>query len=477
MRYHNKYMFQRRNATGPFRPAPFPTYPEDTRRLLLERWRGLARWLCLLIAAMPFWAGPSSDLSLPVSYARVDLAERAPVLLDLGLPATDYAISPAGLGYFDAERNFVYSAEVARGLIYGRRGGEVLVIEIAAPAEAELYLGQQLDSIRRQVDAVNEKKNLLRLARANRPAVSRQSAAVFEALQRELGPGLDGPLPASWDGKLAAGALDYADVTQGVLDLARHTAELKRLYYDSQAARLELMLRKYELQLALSRLPQPEIDELGSLGDAALVSQTMRSEVDRLNTAWSTRRASLARQLAGDRQMLSRLGDAVPGDPLAAAASPLAYVTPIEEFAGPQHDTPAYSWFPEDDTAGSAADDLELNRLVLEARLVINSAEEEMLQRRLAELTDAALLIESQRLPDWTDLPRLSPKLTKLQLKGLEELAAFAAMEAGAREPDSAADLLLALAQAFEAPAPADQATGTAASAAAALTPATGGGR
>ncbi|MBN2081895.1 hypothetical protein JW859_06755 [bacterium] len=451
-------MFRRRTATGPFRPAPFPTYPADTGRLSLERWLALARWLCLLLVAIPVWAGPSSDLSLPVHYARVELDQRAPVLLSLGLPATDYAISPAGLGYFDAEKNFIYSAEVARGLIYGRRGGEVLVIEIAAPAEAELYLDQQLDGIRAQVDEVNRQKNLLRLARLDEPVVSRQAAELYEALKQELGPGLDGPLPDSWAGKVDSGNRDIAALGPELLALARHQARLKRLYYDSQAARLALMLRKYELQLALARLPQPEIDELLSLGDTELVNQTMQQAVDRLNEAWSTRYDELATLLAGDRQVLARLGQTVPGDPLATAASPLAYVTPIEEFRGPQHDTPEYSWFPEDDTV-APADDLELNQLVLEARLVINSAEEEMLSERLAELGDATRLIESQRLPEWTDLPRLAPQLKQLQLKGLEELAAFAAMEAEAREPDSAANLLLALAQAFESPAqpPADQ--------------------
>lgn len=462
-------MWTRRPDSAPFRPAPFPVYPENTGRLALERWLRVSRLLCVAVLLLvPVFAGPSSELAFPVSYARVELDERAPVLLELALPFADYRVAPASLGYFTDSGHFVYSGEVARGLIYGRSDREVLVVEIAAPSRAELYLDLQLDAIREQVAAVNRSRNQLRLERGrNLIDGGNESGAYLAALLEQLGPDLDGALPDDLSElRPAAGRLDGEELADAFIDYSRHRARLKELYYDSQSARLALMLRKFDLQLALARLPQPELEALLIIGDEKLVRDTMLKGIERLELAWDTRSGQLKRQLAADRQLLT-LGGRAPLEQPSELAGEVGLPAGTDGWLLPR--------LPDDGTAamnagiGGSPDAASLPRLadagprearpvrwtsgsLVEARLAIAAAELAQLRACLSELSMARRHVLAGGLPAWTELPRHAPRLTQLQLKGLEALTAFALVEAEAREPRTAAPLLLSLAQEFERP-------------------------
>lgn len=445
----------------PFRPAPFPVYPEDHGPARLRWLRSVVCVICLLTALAPFLAGPSNELSIPVSYARLQLAERAPAVLDLDLPAADYRVAPASLGYFADDGSFVYSADVARGVIYATHDHGVVVLEIAVAPGAEQYLARQLDSIKLGVDDVNAHQNMLLLAREecpDTPALSRGC----EALWDWLGPDLDGQLPPDWANVLGLAAEDTEQLRRELVALGRHRARLKQLYYDVQAARLNLRLAEFDLQLALARLPRPDFDGLMSLGDADLVRETAREQIARLRTAWTARQAALIRQRGTDLSRLDNLRLA--GEPAVAPVPPEAAPLAI---TGPTIPESPFARFPEsamrveppvDDTRGADsderrespewADDFESG--LRRARIIVASAELESIRLRLAELEEAEHHVAGDGLPAWTDLPRHRPVLEPLQLNGLEELADFAMVEEAARLPDSALPLLIDLARCFE---------------------------
>lgn len=290
----------------PFRPAPFPVYPEDIAQTRLRWLRSLVCGICLLTAMVPFLAGPSNELSIPVSYARLQLAERAPAVLDLDLPAADYSVAPASLGYFAGDGSFVYSADVARGVIFATHDDGIVVLEISVSPSAETYLARQLDSIKLGVDDVNAHQNMLLLAREENPETPALSRGC-EALWDWLGPDLDGKLPPDWADALSLDAEETGQLRRELVTLGRHRARLKQLYYDVQAARLQLRLAEFDLQLALARLPRPDFDGLMSLGDAELVRETAQQEVARLRTAWTARQAALIRQRGTDLARLDTL--------------------------------------------------------------------------------------------------------------------------------------------------------------------------
>jgi len=401
----------------PFRPAPFPVYPEDHGPARLRWLRSVVCVICLLTALAPFLAGPSNELSIPVSYARLQLAERAPAVLDLDLPAADYRVAPASLGYFADDGSFVYSADVARGVIYATHDHGVVVLEIAVAPGAEQYLARQLDSIKLGVDDVNAHQNMLLLAREecpDTPALSRGC----EALWDWLGPDLDGQLPPDWANVLGLAAEDTEQLRRELVALGRHRARLKQLYYDVQAARLNLRLAEFDLQLALARLPRPDFDGLMSLGDADLVRETAREQIARLRTAWTARQAALIRQRGTDLSRLDNLR--------------------LGRGAGSEEHGESPEW----------ADDFESG--LRRARIIVASAELESIRLRLAELEEAEHHVAGDGLPAWTDLPRHRPVLEPLQLNGLEELADFAMVEEAARLPETALPLLIDLARCFE---------------------------
>ena len=426
----------------PFIPAPFAVYVPDALAGRLARWRALAAVLCVLAALLPGVAGPSTELALPVFYARVELERRAPVVLILNLPGEEYAVQPASLGYFTADGEFVFSAEVPRGLIYGRNNGELLVVEVTTPEMSELYIDQQLQLIRERVTELNEHDNLLMQARREAPPARNDAQKLAKRFWDLLGPELTGPVPPEWLEQVEWQYTgDPLELEAALTDQARHRARLKRLYYESQAARLNLLLAQYDLQIALARMPSPEIDELLSLGDADLVSRTMLGEIDRLRTAWSERRDLLAHQAAGNLQLLegAEAGSTViPDNPLDALLETVHNGVVLDQAPGLAR------------TAGQGIG--PARAMACRAQLVVATAEARMIEERLAELDTATRHVELGVVPPWTSLPRYAPRLKLLRMAGLEKLDAFALAEHAASDPRTAVELLLALDRVYESP-------------------------
>ena len=151
------------------RPAPFPVYPEDGRRAWLERVRNLLVLMLVIGILVPSISRPFTPLVIPVYYDRVDLEQRTPVAINLELPKGKYEVSPAGLGYFDDNGRFIYTADVSRGLIYGRGRKGVIAIELSAPQREPVYMEERIERIRQRVEDINDIKNRLRLRRDGRP--------------------------------------------------------------------------------------------------------------------------------------------------------------------------------------------------------------------------------------------------------------------------------------------------------------------
>lgn len=451
-------MFARRDPF-PFRPAPFPVYAENPGPARLRRWRMLAVVACLLTVLIPLLAGPSNELAIPVSYGRIELLERAPVVLELNLPAAEYQVAPASLGYFAGDGGFVYTADVARGVIFARQRAEVVVLEITAAPSSETYLAQQLALIKQRVEEVNVRQNALLQARRDDPAAAAISLT-HRGLWSRLGPDLDGPLTHDWAADLELRTEEADELRAEFISRARHRALLKQLYYQVQAARLQLLLAEFDLQLALARLPRPDFEELVSLGDDAVVRSTVEIEIERLRRAWTSRQAALIRRRATDLaslDLLHRGEQAVPPD-TTAGGSALAITAPFTPQVAFPHD-PAQPPYVEDGgeapvsqlSGGPAVAIEELESSLLRARVVVASAELASLGERLAELAGAEQHVDSGGLPTWTNLPRHAPHFERLQLNGLEELADFAMVEQAARRPETALPSLLQLTRSFEA--------------------------
>ena len=119
------------------------------------------------------------------------------------------------------------------------------------------------------------------------------SVGTTVSVQGGLGP------PISFDG--------LAQATSSLVDHARHQADLKRLYYETQDARLELLVAQFDLQLALATMPDQDIPGLLSLGNSAVAQETMLAEIMRISEAWSARKLELQRRLANNKYLLSRI--------------------------------------------------------------------------------------------------------------------------------------------------------------------------
>lgn len=420
-----------------WRPAPFPVYAPDGRRLWLERLLALCCAVILLAAVSPRATSQEQVLSLPVSYARVELERRSPALVALNLPSGDYNVAPASLGYFAAPNLFVYSATVSRGVIYGQAEGSVVVLEVAAPPGAEVYLEDQVSQIRAFVREENRRENLLHSARQNQvPEYERLKERAGQLLEK-LSTDLTGPLPSRW---LDTVAHEYrgelVEVTAALSDYGRHRAGLKRLYYDGQLARLDLLERQFDLQLALARLPDPQIEELLSVGDEQLVRGTVLGEVERLEAAWGGRLTELERQLASDRQWLARVEVryAAPApDPLSLELLPEPYLD------GP----PPGPGTPLDPRS-------QLEQAIVQARLAVASAEASSLEQCLERLSSLRLHVAAGGVPQWTDLPRLEFRPQRLSRPLLASLPDFASVVGAAQDQPAALGLLRALAYSFE---------------------------
>ncbi len=261
----------------------------------------LAPLLALLI---PQVAGVHGALLVPVRYAKVALPQRAPAIINLALPVEELTIAPASLGYFSPAGDFVYSADVDRGLIYGATTGAaatVYVVEIAAPEQASEFLDAHLARIRTWTRELNTRRNRLRLKRQElealpaSPAVQSLAGQFWDTADAADGASID----RLWLARGAGyGASTAGDLAQALTAQAGQRARMKELYYTALEARLELGLAQFELQLALARLPQRSGPVLLPQPTAAQIATLELKRLDALKQDWTQRQERLALCLA-----------------------------------------------------------------------------------------------------------------------------------------------------------------------------------
>jgi hypothetical protein len=264
----------------------------------------LAALAVMLAVLIPRVAEVQEALLTPVRYAKVELSERAPAAISLGLPSAEYAVSPASLGYFAPNGDFVYTADVARGLVYGRPGGPakpVYAVEIAAPEQADDFLEDQLEQIRRWTRELNTQRNKLRLARLERSASIAGKDAVRLAQQFWLDADDAAASVANqaWLERATAQGLDVAKELSVLLaSQAERQALLKELFYSAEATRIELTLAQFHLQLALARLPRRSGPQLLPQPTSAQIAAGTTAELSGLCEVWRKRRDVLTRLIA-----------------------------------------------------------------------------------------------------------------------------------------------------------------------------------
>ncbi len=405
---------------------------------------GIALILGLLMLTPP-QAG-DQGLAVPVRYAQVRLSVRAPSLLRLDLPAGQYFVSPASLGYFSQNNEFVFTSDVQRGLVYGYvdrdpaaavgdTRGAVYLVEISAPSESDLFLSEFLQSIRQRVDQENMAANQLRLAReqdSSEPLKARRLASQPLAFTRqELSEGAF----ADWVERVQH---DYADLVDDMpAALQAETVdqiELKRLYYQAEAASMDQMLASFELQMTLAKLPKPRIESLIQLGDSSTVQEGGTKQLLRMRQNWVLRQEELQQELAQSRQWLERVG-----------GRPSIGRQPFTPPAGGGQ-------LP---SIGSGSLDLSprtlLERSVISSRVSLAEAE-------LAQINDTLRLADGlKRYIDQGGSGRSDDGFKMLSVPrstfaplSVEQLDGFALVESLSRDSGACLPLLLKLARAFE---------------------------
>ena len=417
------------------RPAPFPVYAVDTARLWLERSIRLLASLLLLWAFIPSPSRPFSPLTIPVYYDRIELDERSPVALRLDLPKAQYQVSPAGLGYFDEQQRFIYTADVSRGLIYARNRQGVIAVELSAPQREPVYLEDRIERIRGRVEDINDIKNRLRLRRLS----FEEGRNDFEESVDELWNGNSGT-----SGIPELETLDWAmhqqfpgqelDAARVLTDRARNLAELKQLWYESQFARLDLLVEQFDLQLGLAQLPRQQFEEMLSLGNAKLVRETMTGEIERLRSTWQARSIVLQDEMAGDLKVVNEVdsaaGKLVPLLP--GAGSAIGQLQGMDPLLTP-----------------TRSDEL-LRSSLAQTRTQVANAELQMIRNGMQKLTDAALHVQAGVLPSWTEIREITVQPVRLELPSIEDLGLFARIGDSTVDPEQARDLLLELNRSFE---------------------------
>ncbi|MCB1220831.1 MAG: hypothetical protein H7A35_03930 [Planctomycetales bacterium] len=413
------------------RPAPFPVYPEDGRRAWLERVRNLLVLMLVIGILVPSISRPFTPLVIPVYYDRVDLEQRTPVAINLELPKGKYEVSPAGLGYFDDNGRFIYTADVSRGLIYGRGRKGVIAIELSAPQREPVYMEERIERIRQRVEDINDIKNRLRLRRMSfeegRNSFEEGVDELWNANAGDSGLPSVGSLGSAMAQRYAGHEMEAARVLS---DRSYNIAELKQLWYESQFARLDLLVEQFDLQLGLAQLPRQQFDELVSLGDEGLVRNTMLGEIERLRTAWLERSAILDIEMGEDSRLATSLGSSV-----ATLASPGSLTSPLLE---------------EPKLATAPADPV-LQQSLVETRTRVANAEKQMISRGLEKLDDASRHVQAGVLPSWTQVQEIAVDPVRLELPAIEELDLFARVGDSSVDPQQARDLLIELNRSFEA--------------------------
>jgi hypothetical protein len=391
---------------------------------------------------------------IPVYLHRVELEACEPLLLQLELQPGEWQVQPASLGYFLGDpasglRQFFFAAEVPRGLIYrwipaeqlgvsarNQDGdlGRVEVIEIETPANAPLYFEKQLEEIRLRVVELNRQKNLLlqsrqQLASASRSNYSSALDRLWSQLQVHPNELDDGGWSAQMVSRYPA---ETAKIIAQLSYDAKARGEQKQLYYSTQHARIRLMLSQFDLQFGLARLPRPRNEQLLSMGNTALVKETVLAEIDRLSRAWEQRQAELQREIDGLKLNFPRWSVVTPDSAPGFGSFDLAG---------------SGGGFP----AGAPPSNAQqsLYEAVVLAWLFVQQQELDAVQASLPQLAAAREHVSGRRAPDWSSLPRRSVNIGQMRELELEALSHYAVLDSGMTITE-AVSMLAGLARQFE---------------------------
>lgn len=432
-------------------PALFMTIVTMLLRALPRKWlakpRVLLRAAALLLGALlitvPRAAGTRTSLEVPLYLGYVELRQREPALLLLELPAGDYEVTPASLGYFiaapqaGAPARFVYTAEVPRGLIYGQRATGAVVVEISAPLDSEAFINDHLKRIRERVAELNRRENTLRQERGRHEQGASKAQRLADELWSAQLEDVSALPPARWMRRVLGQDASY---TQAVLDALNadsgYRTRLKEQFYAVQVARVDVWLAQFDLQLALAGIPEPKFSELLSLGDSSMVRQSTLTEIERLRTAWVARQQDLLRHTAVDRQWCA-LHDQP--NPAPVAPQPNLASTPNGEVLR----TRSYGLF---------MDPLprqQVELCIVHQRLAVGEAELAQISAALAALEQAEQHVLAGQQPRPEELPQVELRAAQLREPQLERLAQYSAVEQAACQPASALELLLKLTREF----------------------------
>ncbi len=407
-----------------WKPAPFAVYAPDRRRIWLEHALALCCLLVFAAALAPRPADRDAALLVPVAYHRLQLEQRAPAVVALNLPGGDYSVEPQSLGYFTPGGKFVYTAAVARGLIYGRSGDTAYIMELAAPEDSRAFLEFHLDQIRAGVLEQNRLANLLVQARrAAQEIDDEQERAVIKAY-RELGAGALHAGAAEAEALLRQAQSQPSQAQHALARYSQRQAALKQRFYACRRAKVEVAGLQAMLQLALARLPEQPSSELLSLGDRQLVADSLEQSLAQQERAWRERLRSVQAEL-----------DSAPGEPPA--------VQPATGPAGAAHPAPA------------APEAVELAGAMRAARRAILLAEAAELRQCLDKLAQVRSRALTGRPPGWTDLPQLAFMPQELAQPSLAALPGYGMLLGLDGQPTPTLGLLRQLACRFESRLPA----------------------
>jgi hypothetical protein len=360
-----------------------------------------------------------------VDYARLKLPARAPALVSLALPPGSYNVEPQSLGYFNKSNEFVYTADEPRGMIFARSADKVTVVELQAPARAEDFMTDYLQRIRESLATLNTRENELLQARqrfARASGRAKQLASIPLSLNSlDLAQGFD-----DWTARCATEGPQMLSAAQAaVAQSAAERDELKRLFYETQKADIELALRTYDLQMALARLPKPRFATVLG-GDRGTVHEKTLGLLESLRRSWLNRKAELENQQRMDVQWLSAGAKALPQRQDNALLVISNIPQPVEY------------------------NDSGLRQGIQQARLSVSGAELGYLGAALATVERAIEYVDNAGVTDGAELPRLSVTSRDFEPIRVSELGKLTLVESAAVKPAPAAGLLLDLARIFE---------------------------
>jgi hypothetical protein len=375
--------------------------------------RALALVLALALLA-PFTLDTGRADSGGVQVAALQLDLREPVLLSCDFSLDGFRACPPRFGAFTGERQFVCSGEAARGVLYGTLGGSPRVILVSYVEDRIPAVEHLLAEIRDRVDVMNDRRNMLKQAKARRgPAPADDTG--LPAWFWDPAPG---PAPASSFTELAALLPDFPGgvepVSARLAARAEATARLKDLYYSAQEARIDLLAAQFNLQLALAQSPGQEIPGLLVLGGGDAAREAMQTETGRLTEAWRERHSDLESQVNRDRSWLRAERTARPP----SGWGVFSFLPSLNDLEAKFERAPS---------AGADSPARRLEQAYREARLTIAEAELAAIESGLARLEELGLRVD-QGLPATRVSRRVVLSSAAFSRPELEELPGYSAV-------------------------------------------------